>query len=349
MGKIKKNNPKYSVIIPTYNRSDEIIDLLNSIRKQTYPHSGFEVIIVDDGSTDNTELLVNSFSSDSDFEVKFIKTDHRGPGEARNIGMNNAVGEYFLFIDSDCIADEKWIKAIDNAVERENPDAFGGPDAVLPDFTPLQKAIDYSMTSFLTTGGMRGHSKKKLAKYYPRSFNMGIHQNIYHNIGGMCGLRHGQDLEFSRRIVASGTKVIYIPNAIVYHKRRSSIKKFFRQVYNWGIARINLAKMDNGILEPLHFIPAVASVGFTLLLIFSIFSSVIFKIWLCFFVIGIFIMIAIFIDSFRKYKDIKAALLSPIIAVIQVFAYGYGFTLNFIRRMILRKGEYTGFVKKYYK
>src|SRR6056297_2420819 len=162
----------FSIIIPSYNRSDELIDLINSFNHQNFSHKKFEVLIVDDGSTDNTEDVINKFIEEIDFRLRFFKRDHEGPGPARNYGMSQAEGEYFLFIDSDCIADEDWLKNFAKAVEEENPDAFGGPDSVLPSFNPLQKAINYSMTSFLTTGGMRGHSDKKLAKYYPRSFNM---------------------------------------------------------------------------------------------------------------------------------------------------------------------------------
>jgi len=339
----------FSIIIPSYNRSGEIVDLIHSFNDQTFFHDRFEVLLVDDGSTDDTEKKIHELTSQSDFRLRFFRRNHEGPGPARNYGMSRAEGEYFLFIDSDCIADESWLSNLAMAVEAENPDAFGGPDAVLDSFTPLQKAIDYAMTSFITTGGMRGHSKKKLAKFYPRSFNMGIHRSIYEKLGGMGTLRHGQDLEFSRRIVASGAKVISVPNAVVYHKRRTSLRKFFRQMFNWGVARINLAMLDQAILEPLHFIPAVGSVGYTLLTLFTLMTGLTLELWLG--VTGLALLISLFIlfDAFRKYKDPKAAFLAPIISVYQVFAYGYGFTTNFIRRRILGKGEFTGFVKKYYK
>jgi len=339
----------FSIIVPSYNRSGELVELMESFGRQNIDKDKFEVLIVDDGSTDDTEKIINNFISKMDFQIRFFKRSHEGPGPARNYGMSKAKGDFFLFIDSDCIADENWLKELSIAIENEKPDAFGGPDGVLPNFTPLQKAIDYSMTSFLTTGGMRGHSKKKLAKYYPRSFNMGIHREIYEKLGGMGTLRHGQDLEFSRRIVASGAKVIPVPDAKVYHKRRTSLKKFFRQMFNWGVARINLTMLDQGILEPLHFIPAVGAVGYSLLTILGFFIPLFFKFWLAGTGLALLLFLFIIFDSFKKYKDLKAALLSPIVAVYQVFAYGYGFTINFIRRKIMGKGEYVGFVKKYYK
>ncbi len=342
-------NYLFSIIVPSYNRSDEIIDLLNSFGKQSILHKKFEVLLVDDGSTDNTEEVVNKFIKETDYKLSFYKRNHEGPGPARNYGMSKAIGEYFLFIDSDCIADIDWLKNLEIAIQNEKPDAFGGPDGVLSNFSPMQKAIDYSMTSFLTTGGMRGHSKKKLAKFYPRSFNMGIHKTIYENLGGMGTLRHGQDLEFSRRIVASGAKVIPIDNAKVYHKRRTSLRKFFKQMFNWGVARINLAKLDQAILEPLHFIPAVGAVGYTLLTLFTLVTGLTLELWIGGTGLALLIFLFIFFDAFRKYKDIKAASLAPIVSAYQIFAYGYGFTVNYIRRIIFKKGEFTGFVKKYYK
>jgi len=338
----------FSIIVPSYNRSDEIVDLIHSFNTQTFSHEHFEVLLVDDGSTDNTGAIVDELIQFSPFRIRFFQRDHEGPGPARNFGMSQAEGEYFLFIDSDCIADKDWLTRMSEAINTERPDAFGGPDSVLDSFTPMQKAINYTMTSFLTTGGMRGHSKKKLARYYPRSFNMGIHHRVYETLGGMGTLRHGQDLEFSRRIVASGVKVISVPEAIVFHKRRTSLRKFFRQMFNWGVARINLTVIDQAILEPLHFIPAIASVGYTLFTLFTLITGLTLELWLGATGLALIIILFIFTDSARKYKSLKVGCLASIVSVYQIFAYGYGFTVNYIRRIILKKGEFTGFVKKYY-
>jgi len=340
---------RFSVIIPSYNRADEVVDLLCSLQAQTIEHNCFEVLIVDDGSTDETEKQVIELSSRIDFHLRFFRRDHEGPGPARNYGMSQAEGAYFLFIDSDCLADESWLKEIDSAVVREEPDAFGGPDSVLAHFTPLQKAIDYSMTSFITTGGMRGHSKKRLAKFYPRSFNMGIRREIFAKLGGMGTLRHGQDIEFSRRIVASGAKVIYIPEAYVYHKRRTSLRKFYRQIFNWGVARINLSRLDGANLEPLHFIPAVGADGFVVLFILGLFNRIVLRLWLVCLVLGLVLLGFMAVDAWRRHRDWRTALLVPIVALTQIFGYGFGFTTAFIWRIVLGKAEFTGFVRKYYK
>ncbi|MCF8241917.1 MAG: glycosyltransferase [Melioribacteraceae bacterium] len=336
----------FSVIVPTFNRSGELKELLDSLINQTFPKDEFEVLIVDDGSTDNTEELITSFQNDTSLNLTFLKQDHKGPGTARNYGMNEANGNYFVFIDSDCIADENWLTAFYKATKDLIAAGFGGPDKVLPDFSPVQKAIDYSMTSFITTGGIRGHSNKKISKYYPRSFNMGVRADVVQKIGGMGKLRHGQDIEFSHRILSTGEPVIKVSDAVVYHKRRTSIKKFFRQVFNWGVARINLYKIDSGMLEPVHFLPSIGTLISLFIILLTFFFPSIF-IWLI--IAGIIILIMMGLHGTIKYKDIRTFLFIPVIVPTQIFGYGLGFIIAYIRRVILKQDEFTGFVKKYYK
>lgn len=338
----------FSIIVPTYNRADEIGELLNSLVHQTIDDSLFEIIIVDDGSTDDTEKIISNVKSKSGLNITFLKQSHKGPGEARNYGMQEAKGEYFLFIDSDCIADENWLNAYKGILEtgERKPAGFGGPDRVLSTFSPVQKAIDYSMTSFITTGGIRGHSKKVISKYYPRSFNMGVHADVVKKIGGMGKLRHGQDIEFSHRIISTGEPVIKVDDAVVYHKRRMSIKKFFRQVFNWGVARINLYKIDKGMLELVHFFPAAGTIISTLVILLAILFQGIF-IW--FILFGIVVLILMGVHGIFKYKDYRTFFYIPIIVPTQIFGYGLGFIIAFVRRIILKQEEFTGFVKRYYK
>jgi len=339
------HNFLFSVIVPTFNRIDEIKELLESLTKQTIDINLFEVIIVDDGSTDSTAEFIQDFSLNSPFWISLLKQNHQGPGEARNYGMKNALGKYFIFIDSDCLADENWLHNYEIGININSPIAFGGPDKVLPNFSPVQKAIDYSMTSFITTGGIRGHSKKKISKYYPRSFNMGVRADIVNIIGGMNKLRHGQDIEFSNRIISTGGKVSKVDNAIVYHKRRMSIKKFFRQVFNWGVARINLYLIDSKMLEPVHFLPAIG----TLVIVLTIALAILFPTPFLFLVyLGILILLLMGIHGGIKYNDFRVIPLIPIIVPTQIIGYGLGFLIAFIRRIIFQQKEFTGFVKKYY-
>ena len=206
---------KYSIIIATYNRIDELRELLSSADRMVFPVDHFEIVIVDDGSTDATEGFITNY--DASYDIQYLSQQNKGPGEARNHGMTKAKGKYFLFVDSDCMFPPEYLSKIDTHLLAYPLDAFGGPDTYHPSFSDLLKAINYSMTSFLGTGGTRGASDK-ISKFYPRSFNMGIKREIFDSIGGMNQLRHGQDMDFSLRIYNARYKVGLIPNAFVYHK-----------------------------------------------------------------------------------------------------------------------------------
>ncbi len=335
---------RFSVIIPTYNRLDEIQELLVSLEKQTLSRDAFEVIIIDDGSTDDTEKFIQGIIRKDDLKLSFYKQDHKGPGPARNTGMEYARGEYYIFVDSDCIARENWLKAYDEALTKPVA-GFGGPDRVRADFSPLQKAIDYSMTSFLTTGGIRGSSKRKISKYYPRSFNMGVRADVVKKIGGFGTLRHGQDIEFTHRIRSQG-ETIKVMEAIVYHKRRTSLWRFFKQVYNWGVARINLYKIDKDMLEPVHFFPFF---GTSLIIAFFVCLAIWPGILWPFLLGGIGVLLLMAVHGIFKYKDIRVFFYIPLIVPTQILGYGLGFGGALFRRVLFKGKEKTGFSKNYYK
>lgn len=304
------------------------------------------MIIVDDGSIDASEEIIREWKDKVDFNLRYVFQENKGPGVARNLGMSVAGGDLFLFIDSDCEAKEDWIEQIYQTYQTDKFDACGGPDASRDDFTPLQRAIDFSMTSFFTTGGMRGHSNKPFAKFYPRSHNMGITKSIYKKVGGFGKLRHGQDIELSHRIIKSGAKVSYIPDAVVYHRRRTTVAKFFRQVFNWGVARVNLGKIDWKMLEPIHFVPAIALFLSVLVLIGFLlmpeeYGPIV--------GIGLGLLISLSIFGGIRTKSKRVVLLLLIIIPTQIVGYGMGFIWGFINRVILRRHEITGFVKGYYK
>ena len=209
-------SPIISIVTPSYNRADELIHLYRSLQNQSFDLSLIEFIISDDGSTDSTAKIVKTWQSESAFPIKFITQENQGPGAARNHGLENSIGDLILFIDSDCEAHPEWIKIIYDEYKKDSFDACGGPDAAKDDFTTLQKAIDFAMTSFFTTGGMRGHSEKMMAKFFPRTHNMGIKRSVYEQVGGFGSLRHGQDIEFSNRIRKSGARIRFMLDAVVY-------------------------------------------------------------------------------------------------------------------------------------
>ena len=333
-------SPIISIITPTYNRADELKYLYRSIIMQSVDPSIFEFIISDDGSTDSTKTMVEGWIRESKISLKFITQKNQGPGAARNHGMRVAEGDLILFIDSDCEAHPEWVKIVYDEFQNSNFDAFGGPDGAKDNFSILQKSIDFSMTSFFTTGGMRGHNEKMLAKFYPRTHNMGIKRSIYDKIGGFSNLRHGQDIEFSHRIRQSGAFIKFLINAIVFHRRRTSLKQFFKQVYNWGVARVNLGKIDISMLEAVHFIPSTF-----IAFLFILFGMFIF-LELSLIKLSVSVVLPLIILSL--YGSISKAdyRIFPCLMIVipaQIIGYGLGFFQAYIRRFIFNQEELIGF------
>ena len=241
---------KYSFIVPVFNRPDEVDELLESLCAQTL--KDFEVIIVEDGSTKPCKDVCDKYADILD--LHYYLKENSGPGQSRNYGAERASGEWLIVLDSDVVLPNRYLESVECKVN-SGIAAWGGPDASHPSFTPVQKAISYSMTSFFTTGGIRGGKGKKLDKFFPRSYNMGIRRKVYQELGGFTKMRFGEDIDFSYRIVEAGYKTALIPEAWVWHKRRTDFRKFFRQVYNSGVARINLEKRHPGTLKLVHLLP----------------------------------------------------------------------------------------------
>jgi len=303
-----------SFIIPVYNRPVEVKELLESMVLQTIQE--FEVIIVEDGSDVKCESICEEFQSQ--LELKYFFKDNSGPGQSRNYGYERAKGNYCIFLDSDCVLPEKYFEIVQTALRAEYVDAFGGPDQAHSDFSVLQKAINYSMTSFFTTGGIRGNSEK-LEKFHPRSFNMGYSRDVFNTTKGFSKMRFGEDIDMSIRILRNGFKTRLIKAAYVYHKRRTSFRQFFKQVFNSGIARINLYKRHPGSLKIVHFAPAVFTLGLVLLLLLSLVFSAVFLFPI------LLHMLILLIDSSIKNKSLTIGLMSVATSYVQLLGYGLGF------------------------
>lgn len=329
--------PYFSFIIPVYNRPVEVKELLESLAEQT--DTDFEVVIVEDGSQITSKEVVDSFADK--FNITYYFTSNGGPGKARNYGALKASGEYLIVLDSDCILPPAYLKNVKDELKNTNADAFGGPDRAADNFTDVQKAINYSMTSFFTTGGIRG-GKKKMDKFYPRSFNMGIRKTVYEALNGFSAMRFGEDIDFSIRLYEAGYKVYLFSSAWVYHKRRTDWKKFFRQVYNSGIARINLFLKYPDSLKMVHFLPAFFTIGVFALLIVSIFYPWALSLF------GVYVLL-LFLDASIRTKSIKIGFLSIIAAFVQLTGYGLGFLSATWKRIILKKDEFSAFEKNFYK
>ena len=328
---------RYSIIIPVYNRPDEVDELLNSLTQQTV--HDFEVIVVEDGSSVTCEHVVKRY--EQQLNIRYFNKPNSGPGQTRNYGAERSSGEYLLILDSDCILPPGYLAAIEEELKRQPADAFGGPDRAHHSFTSTQKAINYAMTSFFTTGGIRG-GKKKMDKFYPRSFNMGLKADVYRALGGFSKMRFGEDIDLSIRIFKGGYSCRLFPEAWVWHKRRTDLKKFFKQVYNSGIARINLYKKYPESLKVVHLLPAV----FTLGVVFVLLSSLI-----CPYALLLLAMFAIiiFTDSSIRNRSLWIGILSVLAAFIQLTGYGSGFLSAWWKRCILKKDSFSAFEKNFYK
>ena len=328
---------KYSIIVPVYNRPDEVDELLQSLSEQTI--KDFEVLIVEDGSVKPCKDVCEQYANILD--LHYYAKENSGPGQSRNYGAERASGEYVIILDSDVVLPAGYLKAIDESLQQHPCEAFGGPDATHPSFTPVQKAISYSMTSFFTTGGIRG-GKAKLDKFYPRSFNMGIRRDVYLQLGGFSKMRFGEDIDFSYRIVEAGHMPRLFPDAWVWHKRRTDFRKFFRQVYNSGIARINLEKRHPGTMKLVHLLPTVFTLGVMGLLLISL-------LWPIACVPIIFYSVLICLDSSLKNRSLWVGMLSIPAAFVQLMGYGLGFIESWWKRCILKQDEFTAFEKNFYK
>lgn len=344
---------KYSIIVPVYNRPDEVDELLESLSNQT--QKDFEVIIVEDGSVKTCKDVCDKYADI--LVLHYYAKENSGPGQSRNYGAERAIGEYLLILDSDVVLPADYIEAISQSLEANPTEAFGGPDAAHPSFTPVQKAISYSMTSFFTTGGIRG-GKAKLDKFYPRSFNMGIRRDVYLKLSGFSKMRFGEDIDFSYRIVEAGYHPQLFPKAWVWHKRRTDFRKFFRQVYNSGIARINLEKRHPGTMKLVHLLPTVFTIGVIgLILISAVGRALMHYIdrdqfyWMCFapWIPIILYSLLICIDSSIKNFSLKVGLLSVPAAFVQLMGYGFGFIESWWKRCILKQDEFQAFEKTFYK
>ena len=328
----------FSIIVPIYNRPDEAYELLESLSAQTF--TGFELVLIEDGSTKPCDAEVEKFRER--IAINYIVKENSGRSDSRNVGMKNAKGDYFIFFDSDCIIPPQFLEVVNDFLINNYVDCFGGPDREHPSFNAMQKAINYAMTSFWTTGGIRG-GKVNMEKFKPRTFNMGFSREVYEKVGGFKDM-YGEDIDLSIRINRAGFTTKLFHDAFVYHKRRVNLKKFYRQVHIFGQARINLYIIYPGSLKPVHTLPAFFVVGCVVILLLSI----LFSPWFLGF--PAFYLALLFVDSLFKTKNLQIAGFSLITSMIQIFGYGLGFIYAFIHKMLLLKGlEDLETIRKVYK
>lgn len=319
--------PRFSVIVPVYNRIDEVRDLLQSLSVQD--NKNFELIIVEDGSSIPCKDVVEEYKGNVD--VKYYFKENEGRSIARNYGLERATGDYFIFFDSDCVIPSDYFSKLSKALDLKPLDCFGGPDTAHESFSDTQKAINYSMTSFLTTGGIRG-GKIQLEKFTPRTFNMGFSRKVYDKVGGFREM-FSEDIDMSTRIKQAGFSIGLIRETPVFHKRRVDFKKFLRQVYVFGMSRITLYLLYPGTLKLVHWLPALAVIGAVCLLLASVFLSPWFLVPL-----GLYLF-AVWLSALMSTKSFKIACLSIPASIIQLGGYGCGFIKAYTVKILLGHGR----------
>ncbi|MFL0205394.1 glycosyltransferase [Aquirufa sp. 2-AUSEE-184A6] len=319
--------PAYSLIIPVYNRPQELDELLACIQLQEF--RDFEVVVIEDGSTNDAAQIIEKYKAS--FDLAYYVKENGGQGFARNYAFEKAKGDFFIILDSDALLEPTYLNEVDKAIKADHLDLFGGPDKDHPSFSPIQKAISYSMTSFLTTGGIRGKEKNIGGQFHPRSFNMGISRKVYEATGGFKITRMGEDIEFSIRCISIGFKSGLIPKAFIYHKRRTDFRQFYNQLHFFGRARINISRFFPKELKPVHFFPFLFFCYYVLTGLALLFFPSLGVLLFC----GIIIYsLLVFFSAIINTKDYRIALLAIFAANIQLFAYGKGFAEEGLRKWL---------------
>lgn len=329
--------PYFSIIIPVYNRPDEVDELLESLTIQTFPD--FEVLLIEDGSSVKCDLIAQKY--EDKLNVRYYFKKNSGRSETRNFGMEKAKGEYFVFFDSDCVIPPFYFEKIKNRLTENYTDSYGGPDKADESFTDLQKAISFSMTSFLTTGGIRGSKGPKMEEFVPRTFNMGFSKEVYQSVGGFKDM-FGEDIDLSLRIRNRGYTCQLISDAFVYHKRRVDLRSFYNQVHVFGMARISLYLLHPSSLKLVHTLPAIFTLISVIMLLFAPFVP-----WLILPLLTYFLLI--FLASTLEYKKIPIGLLSIVTSAIQLYGYGWGFMKTYVKKILIgKKNSEKEELEKYY-
>ncbi|GGB68372.1 glycosyl transferase family 2 [Flavobacterium suaedae] len=330
----------FSLIIPVYNRPDEIEELLESLTKQTYTDR-YEVVIIEDGSSIACTDVVDKF--EGKLFISYYYKENSGPGDSRNYGMKKAKGEYFIILDSDCIIPENYLTNVAKSLSKNYVDCFGGPDAALDSFSDIQKAINFTMTSFLTTGGIRGKSEK-IEKFQPRSFNMGISKKAFEASGGFGNIHPGEDPDLSIRLWRLGYATKLFPDCKVYHKRRIDWEKFYKQVNKFGKARPILDLWHPQYKKVTFLFPTLFILGLAFSVLLLLFGNIAVLLYLYF-----LYFVLLFIASTIQNKSLKIGGYSLIAVFIQFYGYGVGYLKSFINVHLLSKKPEVAFPELFFK
>lgn len=329
----------FSFIIPVFNRPEEVNELLESFTKLE-SKLDYEIVIVEDGSNSTSKAIVDVFSNE--LNISYYYKNNSGPGDSRNYGMRLAKGNYFIILDSDCLLPKDYLKNVNEYLSKDFVDCFGGPDTAHESFTNIQKAINFAMTSFITTGGLRG-GKHSTEKFQPRSFNMGLSKAAFESSGGFGIIHPGEDPDLSIRLRKLGFRTELINDAYVFHKRRISWSKFFKQVYKFGMARPILNSWYPETRRITYWFPTLFSIGFIASILFYILG---FHWFLMLY--GFYFLVSFFM-AFLESKNFYVASLSIFAISVQFFGYGYGFLSSTFAIKVLGKNPESCFPNLFFK
>lgn len=318
----------FSIIVPVYNRPDEVADLLASLAAQT--DKGFETVLVEDGSTVTCRAQADSYAGQ--MRLKYYHKDNEGRSVARNHGIVRADGDFLVFVDSDCVLPPDYIASLRRELKAHpEVDCFGGPDAAHESFTDMQKAINHAMTSFLTTGGIRG-GKVSMEKFTPRTFNTGFSRRVYERVGGFREM-FSEDIDMSTRIRRAGFNIALFTDVKVYHKRRVDLRKFWRQVHVFGMSRITLQLLYPGSMKAVHWAPAVFTVGAAAMILLAIFWR-----WWCILPLAAYLL-AVWVCAVAATRSLRVGTMGLVASVVQLLGYGTGFIRAYTWKILLRHGR----------
>ncbi|MEN8138723.1 MAG: glycosyltransferase [Bacteroidota bacterium] len=328
----------YSFIIPVYNRPNEIRELLESFQKVEFDRD-YEIVIIEDGSSEKSDSVIEEFKDE--LNISYFFKENSGPGDSRNYGMSRARGNYFIVLDSDVILPPNYLIETDKFLQENYVHAYGGPDDAHESFSDLQKAINFAMTSFLTTGGIRG-GKKQVGKFQPRSFNMGISKEAFEATGGYGKIHPGEDPDLTFRIWEAGYETALIPNAKVFHKRRISWSSFRMQVYKFGVVRPILSQWHKGTGKITFWFPTIFS-------FYLLASTIVSPICQLPILTVLIYLLLIFSSALSQTKSVKIAGMSVLTSLIQFTSYGYGFLISNFKLHVLKQEPKEAFPKFFFK
>ena len=251
--------PKISIIVPVYNSAKTIRQCLNSLCDLDYP--SYEIIVVDDGSTDNTARICRSYS-----QVTLILTPNGGPSRARNIGVQKATGHYVAFTDGDCTVHKRWLLELQKGFSEELVAGVGGNQISPPDETPFGINVQdtFALLGFATSY-MKNPARTTQTSHNP-SCNSAYRKTIFEMIEGFDeSLWPGEDVDLDRKLIKRNFTLVRTPAAIVKHYRPQSFKALGSMMQRYGGSAFHLFSR-HGFFRPLQYLPFITITCLTCLI-----------------------------------------------------------------------------------